>query len=47
MGLAGLAEEKYFTPIYELKSKFAIMDTGVSYAIMPTSDFIQIKDNLK
>lgn len=47
MDLAGLAEEKYFTPLYELKSRFAIMDTGVSYAILPTSDFLLIKDGLK
>jgi hypothetical protein len=40
MALAGLAEEKYFTPLNELKSRFAIMDTGVSYAILPTADFI-------
>jgi len=47
MDMIGLADEKVFMPMYDMKSKYAIMDTGVSYAILPTNDFIQIKDALK
>ena len=47
MGQIGLADEKVFMPMYDMKSKYAIMDTGVSYAILPTSDFLLIKEQLK
>jgi len=40
MDMIGLADEKVFMPMYDMKSKYAIMDTGVSYAILPTNDFI-------
>jgi hypothetical protein len=33
--------------MYDMKSRYAIMDTGVSYAILPTSDFVLIRDELK
>ena len=33
-------------PLYDIKPNFAIMDTGVSYAIIPSRDFEAIKTEL-
>jgi hypothetical protein len=33
-------------PLYDIRPNYAIMDTGVSYAIIPSKDFESIKDTL-
>lgn len=33
-------------PLYDIKPNYAIMDTGVSYAIIPSKDFESIKNVL-
>jgi hypothetical protein len=31
----------------DIKARYAIMDTGVSYALIPTGDFLKIKESLE
>jgi len=48
LGMSGVALEDAKTQNYlpEIKSKYVIMDTGVSYALIPASDFLAIQEHL-
>jgi hypothetical protein len=41
-----LADGDFSSLGYQIKSKFLIVDSGVSYALIPTHDFVAILDNL-
>lgn len=47
MATVGLNDPKQFQELTEIKSRYAIMDTGVSYSIIPVDDFILIQEFLK
>lgn len=47
MAQVELNDPKEKQNLEDIKSKFAIMDTGVSYAILPVDDFLLIKKYLK
>lgn len=38
---------KKLMPLYDIRPSYAIMDTGVSYSIIPTRDFDKIKSELE
>jgi hypothetical protein len=47
MSDVGLKDKKgKFSPMYDIHPNYAILDTGVSYAIIPSHDFEKIKDEL-
>jgi len=46
MSDVGFVDKKQYSPLTEVKPKYAIMDTGVSYAIIPSRDFETIKNEL-
>ena len=43
---AGIVADGQHRDLGKIKAKFAIIDTGVSYAILPTDDFNTIKQTL-
>jgi hypothetical protein len=47
MASVALSDTKDLQGLEDIKSRFAIMDTGVSYSIIPVDDFLLIKDYLK
>ena len=46
MSGVGLRDAKSHALLPEIKSKYAVMDTGVSYALIPAGDFLAIQDHL-
>lgn len=46
MASVGLNDPKEYQELNDIKARYAIMDTGVSYAIIPTEDFLLIKEYL-
>ena len=48
LGMSGVALKDAKTQNYlpEIKSRYVIMDTGVSYALIPGGDFVAIQDHL-
>jgi hypothetical protein len=47
MAEVGLQDSQNYNMLSDLKSRYAIMDTGVSYAIIPVDDFLNLKEQLK
>jgi hypothetical protein len=47
MAQVSLNDAKDNQELTEIKSRYAIMDTGVTYAIIPVDDFLLIKEYLK
>ena len=47
MASVGLNDPKEYQELNDIKARYAIMDTGVSYAIIPTEDFLLIKEYLQ
>lgn len=47
MAQVSLNEQKDNQVLEDIKARYAIMDTGVSYAIIPVDDFLLIKEYLK
>ena len=47
MNQIGLNDPKQYQELTDIKSGYAIMDTGVSYSIIPVDDFLLIQDFLK
>jgi hypothetical protein len=46
MSGVALRDKKTQNYLPEIKSRYVIMDTGVSYALIPGSDFVTIQDHL-